>query len=80
MTVWRETVHRGRNLEDRDADRVEADLKVFLLDNPTLGFGGYSTQVICNVAWELAANAAKWSQTPSASVVLESGSNGAVCM
>lgn len=78
MIVWEDTVHRGRSPEDRDAHRIKDELKFFLLDNPALDFGSYTMWDVCDVAWELAANAAEWSRASCASVVLESGSNGLV--
>ncbi len=76
MIIWQKTVFRGRSPEDRDAHRIKDELKFFLMDNPTLDFGKYSTWDVCDVAWELSANAAEWSRALSAPVVLESGDNG----
>ena len=45
-------------------------------DDSALDFGNYSQWDVCDVAWELSANAAEWSRALSASVVLESGDDG----
>lgn len=78
MIIWENTVYRVRSPEDRDAHRVKDELKFFLMDNPTLDFGSYSNGDVCDVAWELSANAAEWSRVLSAPVVLESGDSGMV--
>ena len=76
MILWQDSVFRGRSREDRDAHRIKDELKFFLKDNPAVDFGKYSVWDVCDVAWELSANAAEWSRALSAPVVLESGDNG----
>ncbi len=76
MIVWSNTVHRGRSPLDIDAHRIKDDLSLFLEENSMLNFGNYSTWDVCDVAWELSANAAEWSRALSTPVVLERGENG----
>ena len=76
MIIWEATVYRGRSPQDIDAHRVKDGLKFFLIENRELDFGNYSMWDVCDVAWELSANAAEWSRALSAPVVLETGDNG----
>ena len=76
MIIWENTVFSCRSPMDIDAHRVKDELKTFLMENQYLGFGNYSMADVCDVVWELSANAGEWSRALSAPVVLETGDHG----
>ena len=60
MIIWENTVFSGRSPMDIDAHRVKDELKTFLMENQDLGFGNYSMADVCDVVWELSANAGEF--------------------